>query len=233
MSEQPSTLECITLETHSAPDAAIIWLHGLGADANDFVPIVEQLQLPPDVAIRFIFPHAPIRPISLNQGAAMRGWYDLYGLTLDAKEDENGIKTGSESIRQLCQQQQALGIDSQRIIIAGFSQGGAIALHCGLRYPAKLGGIIALSTYLCLKASLNTEISAFATQTPVFMAHGQQDETVLYEYGQQSMQILKTAGIPLIWHTYTMGHSVSTEEICDLRQWLLQILTPSALHSYT
>ncbi len=233
MPEQPSTLECITLETGPSPDAAIIWLHGLGADAHDFVPLVEQLQLPSDAAIRFVFPHAPIRPVSLNQGQAMRAWYDLYGLTFDARDDEQGIKTSSESIRQLCQQQQALGIESRRIIIAGFSQGGAIALHCGLRYPEKLGGIIALSTYLCLKSSLNTEMSAFATQTSVFMAHGQQDETVLYEYGQQSMQILKTAGIPLTWHTYIMGHSVSTEEICDLRSWILQTLTLPSLHSYT
>jgi len=151
----------------------------------------------------------------------------------DAQEDRDGIKTGSETVRQLCQQQQALGIESQRIIIAGFSQGGAIALHCGLRYPEKLGGIIALSTYLCLKSSLNTEMSAFATQTPVFMAHGQQDEVVLYDYGQQSMQILKAAGIPLSWHTYTMGHSVCPEETSDLRQWLLQRLPPLSLPSHT
>jgi len=226
----PQTLESITLETATSPDAAIIWLHGLGADGNDFVPVVEQLRLPPQLAIRFIFPHAPVRPISLNQGYPMRGWYDLYGLSLNDREDEAGIRQAGDSIYQLCRQQQTAGIKSSRIILAGFSQGGALALYSGLRYPEKLAGILALSTYLCLKTSLVDEtspdkISPFATEIPVFMAHGRQDDVLLYEYGHKSAEIMKTAGINIDWHSYDMGHNVSTEETMDIRQWIIQQLS--------
>ena len=213
-------LESITLETADNPDSAIIWLHGLGADGNDFVPIVDQLQLPSELAIRFIFPHAPIRPVSLNQGYPMRSWYDLYGLSFNEREDAPGIHAAAEQIMQLCQQQQDAGIASQRIFLAGFSQGGALALYTGLRYPQPLGGIIALSTYLCLHDTLTTEMSPYATQLPVFMAHGLQDEVLPFDFGKKSAELLQSVGIPVDWHDYAMGHSVCPQEIQAIRQWL-------------
>jgi len=149
-----SDLDSIIIETQPQPDAAIIWLHGLGADGNDFVPIVEQLQLPSHLALRFIFPHAPVRPITINQGYQMPGWYDISSLSIVENEDEEGIKESSTILSELCQEQEANGIASSRIIVAGFSQGGAIALHCGCRYPRPLGGIIALSTYPALPVLL-------------------------------------------------------------------------------
>ena len=220
-----SELETITIETGDNPDAAVIWLHGLGADGNDFVPIVEQLQLPDEMTIRFIFPHAPVRPITLNQGYAMRGWYDLYGISPGDPEDETGINETSQNIEQLCQFQQHDGIDSRRIIIAGFSQGGAIALHCGLRYPQPLAGILALSTYLCLPDKLAEEIGPHACTTPVFMAHGKQDDVLAYEFGQLSKERLLAQHIPVEWHSYDMAHSVSMPEIIDIGRWLTARLT--------
>ncbi len=219
-----SELESVIIETRSQPDAAIIWLHGLGADGNDFVPIVEQLQLPADFAVRFIFPHAPVRPITINQGYPMPGWYDISSLSIVEQEDEAGIKESSAILKQLCEAQEAAGIDASRIVVAGFSQGGAIALHCGCRYPKPLAGIMALSTYLALPDSLADEISECAAEIPVFMAHGRQDDVVAYDYGQHSMELLREQGMEVEWYEYEMGHSVCLEEIQHIRQWLTQIL---------
>jgi len=219
-----SELDSIIIETKAEPDAAIIWLHGLGADGNDFVPIVEQLQLPSHYALRFIFPNAPVRPISINQGYPMPGWYDISSLSITEQEDEAGIKESSTILKQICQQQEASGIDSRRIVVAGFSQGGAIALHCGSRYPKPLAGIMALSTYLPLPDSLADEISDYASEVPVFMAHGRQDDVVAYNNGKQSMALLEEYNIDVNWHEYDMAHSVCMEEIHHIRQWLTEIL---------
>lgn len=219
-----SELDAIIIETNERPDAAIIWLHGLGADGNDFVPIVDQLQLPSHYAIRFIFPHAPLRPITINQGYQMPGWYDVSSLSIVEQEDEAGIKESSAILKQLCESQEADGITSDRIIVAGFSQGGAIALHCGCRYPRPLAGIMALSTYLPLPQSLSDEISSTATEIPVFMAHGRQDDVVAYEYGKKSMEQLESNDIEVLWHEYDMGHAVCIEEIQHIRQWLTDTL---------
>ena len=219
-----SELDSIIIETQAQPDAAVIWLHGLGADGNDFVPIVDQLQLPSHYAIRFIFPHAPVRPITINQGYQMSAWYDISSLSIVEQEDEAGIKESSAILKQLCEEQEADGIDSSRIIVAGFSQGGAIALHCGCRYPKPLAGIMALSTYLALPDTLSDEISDCAVETPVFMAHGLQDDVIAYEYGTQSMEQLDANNIEVQWHEYDMGHSVCLEEIHHIRQWLTQQL---------
>jgi len=215
-----SELDSIIIETAEQPDAAVIWLHGLGADGNDFVPIVDQLQLPSHYAIRFIFPHAPLRPITINQGYQMPGWYDISSLNIDEQEDEAGIKESSAILKQLCESQEAEGIESSRIIVAGFSQGGAIALHCGCRYPRQLAGIMALSTYMPLPHSLSDEISETAVDTSVFMAHGRQDDVVAYDYGKQSMEQLESCNIEVLWHEYDMGHAVCIEEIQHIRQWL-------------
>ena len=219
-----SELDSIIIETQPHPDAAIIWLHGLGADGNDFVPIIEQLQLPSHLAVRFIFPHAPVRPITINQGYQMPGWYDISSLSIVEGEDEAGIRESSAILKELCQEQEASGIDSSRIIIAGFSQGGAIALHCGCRYPRQLGGIMALSTYLALPDTLEEEISDHITEIPIFMAHGRQDDVVDYEYGKQCLEQLEGYDIEVQWNEYDMGHAVCLEEIQHIRQWLTEQL---------
>ena len=219
-----SELESITIETKPQPDAAIIWLHGLGADGNDFVPIIDQLQLPSHLAIRFIFPHAPIRPITINQGYQMPGWYDISSLSIVEEEDETGIKQSSAILKQLCEEQEANGITSSRIVLAGFSQGGAIALHCGCRYARPLAGIMALSTYLALPETLQAEMTNSALETPIFMAHGRQDEVIACHYGRQSMKQLEAKQFKVDWHEYDMGHAVCLEEIHHIRQWLTQIL---------
>lgn len=215
-----SELDSIIIETRKHPDAAVIWLHGLGADGNDFVPIIDQLQLPSHYAIRFIFPNAPLRPITINQGYQMPGWYDISSLSIVDQEDESGIKESSEILKQICESQEADGIESSRIIVAGFSQGGAIALHCGCRYPRPLGGIMALSTYMPLPDQLPDEINEAVTETTLFMAHGRQDDVVSYDYGKQSMELLESNNIEVLWHEYDMGHAVCIEEIQHIRQWL-------------
>jgi len=215
-------LDAIEYETGTNPDAAVIWLHGLGADGNDFAGIVPQLGLPSELAIRFIFPHAPVRPITLNQGYLMPGWYDLTSLNIDNEEDVAGINESSNAVRALCQQQESLGITPERIILAGFSQGGAIALHCGLDYPAPLGGIMALSTYLPHCCQLDNKMNR---AIDIFMAHGLYDDVLDPQFGDLSRQRLEKSGFSVKWHEYAMPHSVSTEEIQDIRSWLINNLT--------
>ena len=209
--------DTIQMETGNNPDAAVIWLHGLGANSNDFVPVVKQLHLPENLSIRFIFPNAPTRPITINQGMQMPGWYDISSLSIVDDEDEEGINASSTAIQALCETQEKRGISSNRIILAGFSQGGAIALHCGLGYQQQLGGIMALSSYLprCspLEGSKNQNI-------PIFMAHGLDDEVVDPAYGKQSCQRLLDMGCGVAWHEYPMPHSVCMEEIQDISVWL-------------
>ena len=216
----------ITLQTGTAAsaDAAIIWLHGLGADGNDFVPVATALQLPDTLNIRFIFPHAPLRPITINRGYRMRGWYDVTSLDIANLDDESGIIESSQMLLQLSAQQQAQGIAAERIVFAGFSQGGAIALHAGLRSAQTLGGIIALSTYLPMRDRLAQEAAGANRQTPIFMAHGLYDEVVAPQFGAHSRSLLQQHGYPLQWHEYAMGHSVCTDEISDISAWLTNIL---------
>lgn len=218
-------LEKIEIETRDNPDSAVIWLHGLGASGNDFAPIVPQLGLPDALAVRFIFPHAPIRPISINQGYEMPGWYDIYNQDIVSGEDEAGIIETSEIIQQLCIEQEALGIAANRIILAGFSQGGAIALYCGLRYPNALAGIMALSTYLPLHAHLDKTASSSQKNTDIFMAHGTRDDVVTPQFGKQSYTLLKEAGYAINWHEYAMPHSVCLQEITDIGMWITHRLS--------
>ena len=214
------SLQTIQVQTHENPDSAIIWLHGLGANGNDFAPIIPQLNLPNKLAARFIFPHAPVMPITINQGYPMPGWYDIYSDDIVSGEDEQGIRNTSALIRQMCEQQESLGISSSRIILAGFSQGGAIALHCGLSYPRPLAGIMALSTYLPLHTSFANDASPANQATDIFMAHGSQDTVVATEFGKKSFQLLNNAGYPVHWHEYAMEHSVCPEEIDDIGFWI-------------
>ena len=205
-------------------DAAVIWLHGLGADGSDFVPIVSELKLPDVLNIRFIFPHAPVRPITINQGYRMRGWYDITSLDIANRDDEAGIVESSAILTRLCDEQLALGIVAERIIVAGFSQGGAIALYAGLRYARTLGGIMALSTYLPMKQRLDKEAAAANRDTPIFMAHGLHDDVVATQFGQQTRALLQQRGYRVQWHDYAMGHSVCIEEINDISNWLCRVL---------
>jgi len=206
-------------------DAAVIWLHGLGADGSDFVPIVSELKLPGALNIRFIFPHAPLRPITINQGYRMRGWYDITSLDIANRDDEAGIVESSAMLTRLCDEQLAQGIAATRIIVAGFSQGGAIALYAGLRYAHTLGGIMALSTYLPMQQRLQQESTAANRNTPIFMAHGLHDDVVATQFGQQTRALLQQQGYRVQWHDYAMGHSVCMEEINDISNWLDRILT--------
>lgn len=214
-------LEKITLEPQGLATASIIWLHGLGADGHDFVPIAEELGLP---QVRYIFPHAPVRPISLNNGYPMRGWYDIFGLGLDSRQDEAGIRAMQTEIDTLIQDEITRGIAAERIVLAGFSQGGAMALQTALRYPHRLAGVLALSTYLPIKQALAGEKHAANQATPIFMAHGIDDSVILPATAAMSRNVLRENGYALEWHTYAMPHSVCAEEIDDIRQFLQRVL---------
>src|SRR3954468_8071515 len=219
-------METVEIQTGPKPDAAVIWLHGLGADGHDFEPIVPELRLPGALQLRFIFPHAPVRPVTLNQGMRMRAWYDILRLDGGA-EDDAGIRASQGLVETLIAEEVKKGIKAARIILAGFSQGGAIALHTALRHPAPLAGILALSTYLPLNASVKAEAGEANRKTPIFMAHGQYDDIIPLARAQQSRKILADAGYDVQWKTYPMPHSVCAEEIADIAGFLVRILGPS------
>jgi phospholipase/carboxylesterase len=212
----------ITLDTGKQPQHSIIWLHGLGADGQDFVPIVEELNLP--VAIRFIFPHAPHRPVTINGGYVMRAWYDIVHPSIAAKQDKEGICQSQAEIEALIAQEIVRGIAPRNIYLAGFSQGGAIVLHTAIRQKVALGGVIALSTYLPLAEQASAEAETITRQTPVFMAHGRQDNIVPFTLGTTSRDTLLAMGYNVEWHDYTMMHSVCEEELHDIETWLTQKL---------
>jgi phospholipase/carboxylesterase len=214
----------IEIETGAVPSATVIWLHGLGADGHDFEPIVRELRLPRDPAIRFIFPHAPHRPVTVNGGYVMRAWYDIRTAEFVQREDEVGIRESERMVRELIAGEYNRGVSSQRIVLAGFSQGGAIALHTGVRYPERLAGIMALSTYLPIATRFAAEAQAANKTVPIFMAHGTEDPIIPIERGQQSADLLKGAGADLVWRTYEMGHSVCIDEIGDIAAWLIRTL---------
>lgn len=221
-------LETIELETTPNPTAAVIWMHGLGADGNDFVPIVNELDLAGAPGIRFIFPHAPTRPVTINNGYVMRAWYDIAFGDLEGKTrkaDEKGVRESQEQIGQLIAREMSRGIATGKIVLAGFSQGGAIALHTGLRYPEKLAGVMALSTYMPLADSFTAEAAPANAKTSVFMAHGTQDPVVPYAMGRDSRDLLQQAGYAIEWQEYPMQHSVCLEEVTDIGRWLTGVLS--------
>jgi len=221
---QPETVE---LETGPNPTRSVIWLHGLGADGHDFEPIVPELRLPDDLTIRFVFPHAPVQPVTINGGMSMRAWYDILTLERDGPVDEAGIRASGELLGELLRREEQRGIDAANIVVAGFSQGGAIALHTALRYPRKLAGLMALSTYLPLHDSFNDEVlnnpAAVNSEIPIFMAHGSFDPVVPMTLGRGSADLLLQAGYRIEWHDYPMAHAVCAEEIEDIRRWLLSV----------
>ncbi len=219
-------METVEIQTGPRPDAAVIWLHGLGADGHDFEPIVPELGLPPALQLRFVFPHAPVRPVTLNQGMRMRAWYDILRLGGGA-EDDAGIRASQALVETLVAEEVKKGIKPARIVLAGFSQGGAIALQTALRHPAPLAGVLALSTYLPLHTKLKEEMHEANRKTPIFMAHGQYDDIIPLARAEQSRRILAEAGYDVRWKTYPMPHSVCAEEIADIAGFLVRILGPS------
>jgi phospholipase/carboxylesterase len=214
----------LEIETGRNPMAAVIWLHGLGADGHDFEPIVPELRLPSALPIRFIFPHAPHRAVTINNGYVMRAWYDIRTADFVRREDETGIRESEQSVRDLIARETARGIPAKRIVLAGFSQGGAIVLHVGMRYQERLAGIMALSTYLPLAELFPNEAHPANQTVPIFMAHGTEDPIIPIERGQMSADLLKASGADVTWRTYEMGHSVCGEEIGDIAAWLANTL---------
>jgi phospholipase/carboxylesterase len=217
-------LDCIEIEPQAAATASVIWLHGLGADGNDFVPIVEELGLPAGHGIRFVFPNAPVRPVAVNNGMAMRAWYDIKGMAIEDKQDAEGIRDSADAIEQLLAREIERGVAAERIVLAGFSQGGAIALHAGVRHGAALAGVMGLSTYLPLAETLEKEASDANRDVSIFMAHGSQDPVVPISLGQASRDHLLDAGYDVAWHEYPMQHQVCMPQIATIGRWLAERL---------
>ena len=211
----------IEISISAAPSASVIWLHGLGADGNDFVPVVKMLNLP---HVRFILPHAAYKKVSANNGYEMRAWYDVFGFAPGSREDATGVHESQAYIESLISKEMARGIPAKRIALAGFSQGGAVVLHTALRYNQPLAGVLALSTYLPLKANLPLEKSTQNQVTPIFMAHGTFDNIISLDTCRMSFELLQTQHYSIEWHEYAMAHSVNQEEIDDIRAFLLQVL---------
>jgi len=216
--------DAVVLNPGTPATSAVIWLHGLGADGFDFVPIVNELRLPASLSARFVFPHATPRPVTINNGFVMRAWYDITGFGPDRTEDDVGIRESDGVVRKYIEQQIAQGIAADKIVLAGFSQGGAIAFQTGLRYPQRLAGIMALSTYLPLRGSLANEASAANRDVPILMCHGTHDGVVSPALGETSRDILVKLGYRIDWRSYPMAHQVCLEEVMDISKWLQERL---------
>lgn len=222
------SLDAIELQTRPDADATVVVLHGLGADGYDFVPIVKELETLGVPPARFVFPHAPTMPVTINGGYVMRAWYDILGTDLVRREDEAGLRASQQQIEALIAREKARGIGAERIILAGFSQGCAMALQTGLRHPEKLAGLMCLSGYVPLSAKLPTERSAASLATPIFMVHGRQDGVIPLARAEQSRDLLKSIGYQVEWHDYMMQHSLCQEEIDDIANWLKKVLPKAA-----
>ncbi len=221
-------LETIEIATGDNPTAAVIWMHGLGADGNDFVPIVRELDLSGLPAIRFVFPHAETMPVTINNGYVMRAWYDILGMDLVRREDQAGLRTSQGKIEQLIAREIARGIAPEHIVLAGFSQGCAMTLQTGLRHPQRLAGLLCLSGYLPLADKTAAERHLSNQHTPIFMAHGRGDNVVQINRAETSRDLLKELGYAIEWHEYLMPHSVCEEEIDDIGHWLGKVLGKAA-----
>ena len=211
-------MDAVEIETGSPPEAAVIWLHGLGADGHDFEPIVPELRLAK--AVRFVFTHAPERPVTINNGMRMRAWYDIFQFG-GGREDDQGIRASQKMLEKLIEEQP---VPPEKVVLAGFSQGGAIVLQTALRYPKKLAGVMALSTYLPIAATLAAERNAANAQIPIFMAHGQYDDLIPMQRAHASKEALQKLGYQVEWHDYPMPHSVCGDEIRDISAWLAKLL---------
>jgi phospholipase/carboxylesterase len=218
------SLETIEIETGRNPVGTVIWMHGLGADGHDFEPIVPELVRPDERALRFVFPNAPVRPVTLNRGFPMRAWYDIIGLERGTAQDEAGVRGSHTAIEGLIRRENERGIATDRIALAGFSQGGAMALYSGTRYPEKLAGIMGLSCYMLLESRFKTERAPANQATPIFLGHGTQDPVVSPLLGEQTRKLLEAEGYAVEWHAYQMPHSVCPQEVMDIAAWLRRVL---------
>lgn len=217
-------LESIEIETRPNPGHAVIWLHGLGADGNDFAPLVPELKLQDAPGIRFVFPHAPVQPVSINNGMSMRAWYDIFTPDLVVREDEAGLRRSQAAVQALIARENERGIPTEKIVLAGFSQGCAMTLQAGLRLEQKLAGLIGLSGYLPLASLIGAERHAANHDTPIFLAHGTMDPVVAFPRAQATHQKLVELGYDVSWHTYAMQHSVCLEEVSDISAFLRKVL---------
>ncbi len=226
-SEAPActmSLEVIEIETAPHPGASVIVLHGLGADGNDFVPVAEELDLRAVGPVRFVLPHAPARPVTINGGYVMRAWYDILGTDLAKREDEAGLRQSMKSVQALIARERERGLPASRIVLMGFSQGCAMVLLAGLRQPERLAGLVGLSGYLPLAATTAAERDAVNNDVPIFLAHGRSDTVIPVDRALASRDVLVALGYAVEWHEYPMQHSVCAEEIVDLNRWLLRVL---------
>ncbi len=212
--------DAVVLAPAAPATASVIWLHGLGADGRDFVPIVPELRLPPSPGVRFVFPHAPVRPVTINNGMRMRAWYDIKVLSAGGPEDEAGIRESAALLAKYIQREREAGIAADRIIVAGFSQGGAIALHAALRHPERFAGVMALSTYLPLRATLAAEAASVNRDLPILMCHGRFDPVLPMQLGTTSRELLRAEGYTVEWKEYPMQHQICLEEVQDIAAWL-------------
>lgn len=217
-------LEAVEINPPGTPRACIIWLHGLGADGHDFEPLIPSLGIVDALDVRVVLPHAPRRPVTINGGMMMRAWYDIKTADFSRGEDRQGIRESEQQLRSLIQREVDAGTPAARIVLAGFSQGGAIVLHTGLRYPLPLAGILALSTYLPLAETLAAEAAGANSRVPVMMAHGMQDPVVPVALALQSRDRLQQLGYGVDWHSYPMQHALCPQEVCDVRDWLVRRL---------
>lgn len=218
-----AVLPFVDVKPNGTVKAAVVWLHGLGDSGHGFAPIVPELRIPADAGIRFIFPHAPEQPVTVNGGMRMRAWYDIKTMDLTNRADEAGVRESAHAVQQLLDQLIADGLDSERIVLAGFSQGGVIALHLLARLPYKLAGVMALSTYMCAPDKLVAEATASNKSIPVFFGHGTQDPVVPVAAGQQAFHALKKQGFQVSWHDYRMEHSVCAQEVADISSFLQRL----------
>lgn len=219
------TLQTVEIETGPVPVASIVWLHGLGADGHDFEPIVPELGLPRSLPVRFVFPHAPVRPVTLNGGMPMRAWYDIVSLDREAPADEAGIEVSRQQVTVLLDREVERGVSPRRLVLAGFSQGGAVALTTALTYSRRLAGIVGLSTWLPRSEQVLAGAAPANVSTPVFLAHGSFDPVVLPQFGQATRDALTAHDYPVTWREYPMQHAVSPSEISDLAAWLREVLS--------
>ena len=220
--------EAVEIETGPSPAGSVIWLHGLGADGHDFEPIVPELGLPSELPLRFVFPHAPVRPVTLNGGMQMRAWYDIVSMDVEGRADEAGVRDSSVRLGALVDSERQRGIPEEKIILAGFSQGGAVVLHHALRSPLRFAGIMALSTYLPLPGTVQAEVidadDAGNIDVPAFMAHGSEDPMVPYAGGRHAADMLEAIGYDVSWHEYPMAHAVCAQEIADISRFIVRVM---------
>jgi len=227
---EPEYLPSVEIEPARTPRAAVVWLHGLGADGHDFEPIVPHLGLDPGLGVRFVFPHAPARPVTLNGGMVMPAWYDITDLDPRRRQDEEGILASSRAATRLLEREEARGIPSHRIVLAGFSQGGAIAIHAGLRYPRPLAGLLLLSTYL-VGETVGSSVPPPPSPLPIWQAHGLHDPMVPVRGGEIARDRLRELGFEVSWHTYPMMHEVCMEEVNEIGGWLGRVLADAGTAS--